>query len=811
MQLSSHPVNGHDSADVGADVPPPSAGNAAMAARAAAAAKAVAQAKAGAPRVAPPLPTFSASAASAAPVGIAPRPPVQAAPPQQVTKAASPEVFTLSAEDDDNLPDEAFNTVPLLDVTGEEGTEAQGEVASPGADAHEDEASADASNDDLVRRERPGLHEEELAHYNHIEQSMSNFHQRNTDGILNAEDLLRRLRTRIVVPSSRGTSEAGDYTSMASSEYDADSMIGTEDGLSAFGSRLSSCATSNVSSAQNSPRELGPLDRITVSSSAWPTQASDWESKAAIFSGRAATSSTETPRTGSNIFPESGLTITTSSTAAATDALAMSAPLTPQLEAPPAGLSLNEYGLIEAPPSPSKSEHIERPDFQNMSQEELDALWLGWTVNACPGGNFFFWHEERKESKWSQPPELNHVLGEWVQLAEEGTGRIYYRNHLLQMSLWNDPRRCFNAFHAVNDGNTFAINLYLDSEGPVNCLDSKNRSLLSYAASVRHTGTVELLLSRNANPNLVDDFGDTALMYACRNGCPSFVHALCMHKADVNLVSRSGNTALCESASLGQMESLHILLMFGGDPDLPRADGTTAMDLALRHGHRACATIIKQFSVAKQNGRGAQNDFVPAGVQSSGHFSYHPPARENGGASFPAGQQEQVGSAYETGMHHDGEAGMQGAVPYTNGSSHAVSASSAYASAGGAYASAGGAYGSAGGSYSSTSGPYDSSYGQAYQYAAHAQNVAGSSAPRRRFKYEDGSSSDSESDERVQSKKYSQQQPQEKAASRGRGFFGNLKQWLSGPVLADLGAENKFRYNYERRCWELPEDFDDHR
>ncbi|CAE8650645.1 unnamed protein product, partial [Polarella glacialis] len=117
----------------------------------------------------------------------------------------------------------------------------------------------------------PALTAEELREYEEIEANFQRFRSRQSEVERNVAELLSRLNTRINIPSSVASSDCGDLTSLASSEWDTESLGPTEDGLSILGSRMGSRAgTPPLGSPCTSPREhMTPLQRAAASK-AWP-------------------------------------------------------------------------------------------------------------------------------------------------------------------------------------------------------------------------------------------------------------------------------------------------------------------------------------------------------------------------------------------------------------------------------------------------------------------------------------------------------------------------------------------------------------
>mmetsp|Transcript_74977 Transcript_74977/g.145077 ORF Transcript_74977/g.145077 Transcript_74977/m.145077 type:complete len:474 (-) Transcript_74977:9-1430(-) len=269
--MEGHQVHSASSSTAAPSVP---SGAVAVAARAAAAAKAVAAAKAAAGSA----PTTSAKA-SAGPPAVRPvpatrggdqqdhdggsRPSSSAAasiqqPPAATTtakdlapRAPSPQVFSMAADEDDDESVEGGATT----------------TASP---SHWPPPLAIDAEPKAKRGPGPDLSPEEEKDYEQIEAQFQLFKARQSEVERNVAQLLDRLNTRLHIPSSIASSECGDMTSMASSEWDTESLCPTEDGLSVFESRIGSRAGTPplVGSPTGSPRQdhLTPLQRMAASS-----------------------------------------------------------------------------------------------------------------------------------------------------------------------------------------------------------------------------------------------------------------------------------------------------------------------------------------------------------------------------------------------------------------------------------------------------------------------------------------------------------------------------------------------------------------
>jgi len=151
----------------------------------------------------------------APPRSLYPRPPpslvADVAQSSHVSSSRPPELFSMDADDD---TDDNSSPANVLTLSLEEQTS---NFSSP--------------------EKAPGLSAEEELEYQEIEARFERFRERQTEVEQNVSALLARLNTQIRVPSSCASSECGDLTSLASSEWDTESLGPTEDGLSMLSSR----------------------------------------------------------------------------------------------------------------------------------------------------------------------------------------------------------------------------------------------------------------------------------------------------------------------------------------------------------------------------------------------------------------------------------------------------------------------------------------------------------------------------------------------------------------------------------------------
>jgi len=593
--------------------PPAVSSAAVVAARAAAAAKAVAAARASFSEES--LPVFGGSSGSAATPASAPfapagRPVPSLLPPMVPTLSEAvrqqpsrpPQVFSMTADDDDSegvpSPDKHLTPLGLGSAGGES------EAVPSGLSLPTD-----------------NLSEEEQRQFEEIEEQFRRFKTRQSKTEADVAALLQRLNTHIHIPSSIASSECGDLTSMASSEWDAESFCGTEDGLSVLDSRMGSRApTPPGGSPAHSPRDLqgqkrpGPLSalgRVSVGGD-WRTPQKgvtggtgrSGGERGDLLEGRGGAASSSTAVGDKELRPR-----LTPQLLAAQDMPPWTSKPThasPSCTPPTSDRGGAAEKQAEEPPVPVLTASLLRPldaarpvpslGLASPEDEEL-RRWQGWTVVATAEGRLFFHSETRQISQWTQPPELADILGEWEEItdetATEGQPSTYWRNEVVRMSLWKDPRPTTNIFQAALDGNLFFMQLYAEVEGQIDVIDPRGRSALHYACAGGTTQSVMFLLQRRAEVDRPDDTGATPLIFACRYGYAPVVKVLCDAHADLNAAAAGDSTALHEAAAMGQLDCVHLLLLCGADATKHNSDGQSALDVAMAKRHQTCATLLR--------------------------------------------------------------------------------------------------------------------------------------------------------------------------------------------------------------------------
>lgn len=217
--------------------------------------------------------------------------------------------------------------------------------------------------------------------------------------------------------------------------------------------------------------------------------------------------------------------------------------------------------------------------------------WRGWTIQTSQDGKLFYHHIASGTSQWQMPRELAPVLGEWVRVGDEDNK--YWRNEILGVSAWKDPRRTTNLFQAALDGNLFFLQLYTEVGGFLDAMDSKGRTALHYNCAGGSTQAVLYLLQNNAAVDVQDRAGSTPLHWSCRYGHAPIVRMLLEAKANPDCQNAMGDTGMHEAASLGLVDPLHWLLHAKANPLLRNRESRTPAEVAARNRHTDVAELLE--------------------------------------------------------------------------------------------------------------------------------------------------------------------------------------------------------------------------
>lgn len=172
---------------------------------------------------------------------------------------------------------------------------------------------------------------------------------------------------------------------------------------------------------------------------------------------------------------------------------------------------------------------------------------------------------------------LEHYTHEAVDWNERERRRMA-KASLLELGIsWHAE----SLAQCVKEGDTKAVELFLDSGFPADIRDKTGVPLLCLATRARHLSVADLLLDRGADIDAQsDDRGYSALMDAAQQGEGGILDRLLERGASPDLRSKDGQTALVLAVGRNDAPMVSRLLESGADPDLADKLGLSARKYA---------------------------------------------------------------------------------------------------------------------------------------------------------------------------------------------------------------------------------------
>lgn len=149
-------------------------------------------------------------------------------------------------------------------------------------------------------------------------------------------------------------------------------------------------------------------------------------------------------------------------------------------------------------------------------------------------------------------------------------------------------------FDRIRQGDIGAVKNALRNKAAANWQQtSSGQRGLHVAAMANQRKIAAELVKAGAELEARDHLGRTPLLQAARSGQPNMIDFLLMNKADITAQDKEGNTVLHLAAESISADTIVALIEAGADPLRRNNDGGTAIDVALAHGNRAMAELIR--------------------------------------------------------------------------------------------------------------------------------------------------------------------------------------------------------------------------
>eukprot|EP00052_Salpingoeca_macrocollata_P025101 m.227898 g.227898 ORF g.227898 m.227898 type:complete len:452 (-) comp22378_c1_seq6:171-1526(-) len=154
----------------------------------------------------------------------------------------------------------------------------------------------------------------------------------------------------------------------------------------------------------------------------------------------------------------------------------------------------------------------------------------------------------------------------------------------------------------------------------VDLQDDRKQTAVHYAAGLGQVEMLQALIAYQANLECCDVDGNTPLLIATKSKQVDCVGALLNASANINAANKQKKTALMYACQYGNEPLTRTLLLRGANPSLCDVDGATAAELALSHGHNACAALLRvDVKESPARRKSAMSSMSQASVQE--HFS----------------------------------------------------------------------------------------------------------------------------------------------------------------------------------------------
>ncbi|MFN7114011.1 MAG: ankyrin repeat domain-containing protein [Alphaproteobacteria bacterium] len=149
-------------------------------------------------------------------------------------------------------------------------------------------------------------------------------------------------------------------------------------------------------------------------------------------------------------------------------------------------------------------------------------------------------------------------------------------------------------FDRIRQGDVGAVKNALRNKAAANWQQtSSGQRGLHVAAMTNQRKIAAELVKAGAEIEARDHLGRTPLLQAARSGQPNMIEFLLLNRADIKAQDKEGNTVLHLAAESISADTIVALIEAGADTAARNKNGGTAIDVALAHGNRAMAELIR--------------------------------------------------------------------------------------------------------------------------------------------------------------------------------------------------------------------------
>lgn len=224
-----------------------------------------------------------------------------------------------------------------------------------------------------------------------------------------------------------------------------------------------------------------------------------------------------------------------------------------------------------------------------VDAKDTASSWLAYLVGLARGKEMPLYFHGLGVDGQSEPwivdlpwfADLDKLVANYAHEALEWTAseaRRVAKASLLELGIsWHAE----SLAQCAREGDTKAVELFIESGFPPDARDKSGVPLLCIAARTRHRNVVELLLDKGAHIDAKsDDRGYSALMDSTQQGDESLVRLLLDRGADTDVQSKDGQTSLVLAVGRNDATLVRVLLDRGANPEISDKLGLTARKYA---------------------------------------------------------------------------------------------------------------------------------------------------------------------------------------------------------------------------------------
>lgn len=191
-----------------------------------------------------------------------------------------------------------------------------------------------------------------------------------------------------------------------------------------------------------------------------------------------------------------------------------------------------------------------------------------------------------QEPQPKDQPEANHQLS---YVASEPAKKVPAGTPIKDSEMMSPSSDALTT--ATGAGETEKVLALLDAGAPINGLNERGVSPLSFAAVFGHIDIIKIFLDRGADCNIKHKDGTTPLISACLAGYEEAIESLLKAGANVN-VQANGSTPLGIALYNRNYAAVSSILARGADPNMPGYDQRLPLEIAIGYSAESIVNLL---------------------------------------------------------------------------------------------------------------------------------------------------------------------------------------------------------------------------